>query len=133
MKGAGIVLRSKTPDGAEQEIWALLCAYHAIRELICAAAALARADPLRISFANALDTIRAPVGTPAHFPPDQLVRASLLVIASVTSKPRPGRDNPRHAKRSHRYPAKAADPARRKKPRGPFTLVMLPLPVSADP
>ena len=28
MKGAGIVLRSKTPDGAEQEIWALLCAYH---------------------------------------------------------------------------------------------------------
>ena len=41
MKGAGIVLRSKTPDGAEQEIWALLCAYHAIRDLICAAAALA--------------------------------------------------------------------------------------------
>ena len=69
MKGAGIVLRSKTPDGAEQEIWALLCAYHAIRELICAAAALARADPLRISFANALDTIRAPVGNPGAFPP----------------------------------------------------------------
>ena len=38
MKGAGIVLRSNTRDGAEQEIWALLCAYHAIRELICAAA-----------------------------------------------------------------------------------------------
>ena len=65
----------------------------------------------------------------AHFPPDQLLRASLLVIASVTSRPRPGRDNPRHAKRSHRYPRKAADPARRKKPRGPFTLVMLPLPL----
>ena len=47
----------------------LLCAYHAIRELICAAAALARADPLRISFANALDTIRAPVGDPGAFPP----------------------------------------------------------------
>ena len=70
----------------------------------------------------------------APFPPnDQLFRASLLVIASVTSRPRPGRDNPRHAKRSHRYPAKAADPAKRKKPRGPFTLVMLPLPVPADP
>ena len=26
MKGAGVVLRSKTPDGATQEIWALLCA-----------------------------------------------------------------------------------------------------------
>lgn len=69
MKGAGIVLRSKTPDGAEQEIWALLCAYHAIRELICAAAALARADPLRISFVNALDTVRQPVGAPGGFPP----------------------------------------------------------------
>lgn len=71
--------------------------------------------------------------TRALSPPEQLFRASLRVIASVTSKPRPGRDNPRHAKRSHRYPAKAADPARRNKPRGPFTLVMLPLPVPADP
>ena len=69
MKGAGIVLRSKTPDGAEQEIWALLCAYHAIREMICAAAALARADPLRISFVHALDTVRQPVGSPGAFPP----------------------------------------------------------------
>jgi hypothetical protein len=69
MKGAGVVLRSKTPDGAEQEIWALLCAYHAIRELICAAAALARADPLRISFVNALDTVREPVGGLGAFPP----------------------------------------------------------------
>jgi len=69
MKGAGIVLRSKTPDGAEQEIWALLCACHAIRELICAAAALARQDPLRISFVNALDVVRGPVGNPGSFPP----------------------------------------------------------------
>ncbi len=69
MKGNGVVLRSKTPDGAEQEIWALLCACHAIREMICAAAALARADPLRISFISALDTIRGPVGDPAAFPP----------------------------------------------------------------
>jgi transposase IS4-like protein/DDE family transposase len=69
MKGAGMVLRSKTPAGAEQEIWALLCAYHAIRELICAAAALARQDPLRISFVNALDTVRGPIGNPGAFPP----------------------------------------------------------------
>jgi transposase IS4-like protein/DDE family transposase len=69
LKGAGIVLRSKTPDGAEQEVWALLCAYHAIREIICAAAALARADPLRISFTSALDTVRGPVGTPGSFSP----------------------------------------------------------------
>jgi transposase IS4-like protein/DDE family transposase len=69
MKGAGIVLRSKTPDGVVQEVWALLCAYHAVRELISAAAALAAEDPLRICFINALDVIRGPVGTPGSFSP----------------------------------------------------------------
>jgi hypothetical protein len=37
--------------------------------MICAAAALARSDPLRISFVSALDTVRAPVGNPGAFPP----------------------------------------------------------------
>ena len=69
LKGHGVVLRSKTPDGAEQELWALLCAYHAIRELICAAADLADRDPLRLSFVAALDAVRGPVGDPAAFPP----------------------------------------------------------------
>ena len=69
LKGDGVVLRSKTPDGAEQELWALLCAYHAIRELICAAADLTERDPLRLSFAAALDAVRGPVGDPAAFPP----------------------------------------------------------------
>lgn len=57
--GNGVVLRSKTPAGAEQELWALLCAYHAIRELICATADLAERDPLRLSF-GALDAVRDP-------------------------------------------------------------------------
>lgn len=69
LKGDGVVLRSKTPDGAEQELWALLCAYHAIREVICAAAELTDQDPLRISFVAALDAVRGPVGDPAAFPP----------------------------------------------------------------
>ena len=69
MKGAGIVLRSKTPDGVIQEIWALLCACQAVRELISAAAALAREDPLRICFTSALDVVRGPVGTPGSFSP----------------------------------------------------------------
>lgn len=69
LKGDGVVLRSKTPDGAEQECWALLCAYHAIREAICAAATLTDHDPLRLSFVNALDAVRGPVGDQAAFPP----------------------------------------------------------------
>jgi len=62
-------LKDLAYHGAEQEVWALLCAYHAIREVICAAAALARQDPLRISFANALDVVRGPVGSPGSFSP----------------------------------------------------------------
>ena len=69
LKGGGVVLRSKTPNGVIQEIWALLCAYHAVRDLTAAAAALARQDPLRICFANALDVVRDPVGQPGPFPP----------------------------------------------------------------
>jgi hypothetical protein len=69
VKGPGVVLRSKTPDGVVQEIWALLCACHAVRELVSAAAALARQDPLRICFVNALDVVRGPIGTPGSFSP----------------------------------------------------------------
>lgn len=69
LKGDGVVLRSKTPDGAEQECWALLCAYHAIREMLTAAATLTDHDPLRLSFVSALDAVRGPVGDPAAFPP----------------------------------------------------------------
>jgi hypothetical protein len=69
IKGPGVVLRSKTPDGVVQEIWALLCACNAVRELISAAAALAWEDPLRICFVNALDVVRGPVMNPGSFSP----------------------------------------------------------------
>ena len=69
MKGSGVVLRSKTPDGVIQEVWALLCAYQAVRDLTAAAAALACQDPLRICFVSALDVVRGPVGQPGPFPP----------------------------------------------------------------
>ena len=71
LKGDGVVLRSKTPDGAEQECWALLCAYHAVRDAICAAATLTDRDPLRVSFVYALDAVRGPVGDQAAFPPSR--------------------------------------------------------------
>ena len=67
------------------------------------------------------------------FPPDQITRASLLIIGSVTSPGPRGRNNPRHAKRSTSYPARPADPAKRPGPRRPLTLVMLPMPIRGDP
>ena len=129
LKGDSVVLRSRTPDGAEQERWALLCAYHAIRELICSAASLAEQDPLRISFINALDAVRAPIGDPGAFPPhhpiDGVLSTFLAGIAMVKNPDRRGRSNPRQAKRSLRYLPRAADPTKRRKPRASLTLVML--------
>lgn len=62
------VLRSKTPAGANQEIWALLCAYHAIREIICAVAVLARQDPEPVTILSSTADHDG-AGQPAGFPP----------------------------------------------------------------
>ncbi|MGH3300657.1 MAG: IS4 family transposase [Streptosporangiaceae bacterium] len=44
-RGPAVVLRSKTPQMARQEIWAMLCAYQGIRALMWQAAATAGCDP----------------------------------------------------------------------------------------
>ena len=55
--GPEVVLRSKTPAGVEQEFWAMLCLYQAIRDLISYAAP-AGLDPGRISFTRAVEAAR---------------------------------------------------------------------------
>jgi hypothetical protein len=55
----GRVLRARTPDGIEQEIYALLVTYHALRTAIAdAASTVPGTDPDRASFAIALNTAR---------------------------------------------------------------------------
>ena len=65
-QGNGVVLRSKTPDCAEQELWELLCAYYAIRDLIYAAN-LTEQDLWRISFTSALAAVHFPIGNLGSF------------------------------------------------------------------
>lgn len=48
------VLRSRTPDGVRQEVYALLLAHYAIRTLMHHAACEANVDPDRLSFTDAL-------------------------------------------------------------------------------
>ncbi|HUN34169.1 MAG TPA: IS4 family transposase [Trebonia sp.] len=55
----GRVLRARTPDGIEQEIWALLVTYQALRTAIAdAAATVPGTGPDRASFTIALNTAR---------------------------------------------------------------------------
>lgn len=67
LRGPRRILRSQSPDMAEQEIWGYLLAHYAISALICAAATAAGIDPDRVKFKRTLQLVRRAVG-PA-FPP----------------------------------------------------------------
>jgi hypothetical protein len=69
LRGRGEVLRSKTPELVEQQMWGLLLAHYAIRALICDAADEAGYDPDRLSFIRGLRVVRRQVTDQAAFPP----------------------------------------------------------------
>jgi Insertion element 4 transposase N-terminal/Transposase DDE domain len=58
LRGAGVVLRSKTPDLVRQEFWGLLLAHFAVRGLMHEAALRADEDPDRLSFLHAVRVVR---------------------------------------------------------------------------
>jgi Insertion element 4 transposase N-terminal/Transposase DDE domain len=58
LRGARMVLRSKTPELVRQEIWGLLLAHFAIRGLLHEAALQADEDPDRLSFSHAVRVVR---------------------------------------------------------------------------
>ena len=63
------VLRSRDPDGVEQEIWGILLLHHALRELIHTSARDAGIDPDRVSFTRALRAARRQVSDQAGLSP----------------------------------------------------------------
>ena len=68
-RGPGRVLRSRTPDLVEQEVWSLLLTHYAIRALMCRAADEADVDPDHLSFIRSLRVIRRHVTGQADFSP----------------------------------------------------------------
>jgi hypothetical protein len=58
LRGARVVLRSKTPELVRQEVWGLLLAHFAVRGLMHEAALQADEDPDRLSFSHAVRVIR---------------------------------------------------------------------------
>lgn len=68
-KGAGVLLRSKSPEMVEQELWGMLLTHYGIRELMAEAADQADIDPDRLSFIRSLRIVRRHVGGPADFSP----------------------------------------------------------------
>jgi len=69
LRGAKIVLRSKTPDLVRQEVFALLMAHFAIRGLMHEAALQADEDPDRLSFLHTVRIIRRKLPAFSALPP----------------------------------------------------------------
>jgi hypothetical protein len=69
LRGAQIVLRSKTPELVEQEFWGLLMAHYAIRGLMHEAALRANEDPDRLSFVHSVRVVQRRIARFAAIPP----------------------------------------------------------------
>jgi hypothetical protein len=68
-RGARVVLRSKSPDVVEQEVWGFLLVHWAIRDLMHTAALDGDVDPDRVSFIRTLRLARRTVTEQAAFSP----------------------------------------------------------------
>jgi hypothetical protein len=68
-RGPAKVLRSQSPDMVRQEIWSLLLAHYAIRNLMCRAADEIGEDPDRLSFMRSIRVIRRQLTGQADFSP----------------------------------------------------------------
>jgi Insertion element 4 transposase N-terminal/Transposase DDE domain len=69
LRGAKIVLRSKTPDLVRQEFYGLMMAHFAIRGLMHEAALRADEDPDRLSFLHAVRVVRRKLHVYGAIPP----------------------------------------------------------------
>ena len=76
LRGAHIVLRSKTPDLVRQEFYGLLMAHFAIRGLMHEAALKANEDPDRLSFLHAVRVVRRKLAVYPAIPPSEEERIS---------------------------------------------------------
>ncbi|MCB2069649.1 MAG: IS4 family transposase [Ottowia sp.] len=69
LRANSTVLRSKTPDLVLQELWGLLLAHFAIRQLMAQAAWARGLDPDRLSFTHAVRVIKRKMPQAAAIPP----------------------------------------------------------------
>jgi hypothetical protein len=76
LRGRQAVLRSKTPELVEQELYGFLLAHFAIRGLMHEAALKADVDPDHLSFIHTVRVVRRKLPTFAAIPPSALVHAA---------------------------------------------------------
>src|SRR4051812_2924156 len=96
------ILRCKTPEMVQKEVWVYMLAYNLLRAVMAAAASENGAEPRQISFKGAKQAVTA-FAPKLEAPPPQkrvkLIDAMLKVVAYHRVGNRPGRWEPRARKR----------------------------------
>ncbi len=92
-------LRSHTPAGVAQELYALSLGHFVVRALMTEAAARARVDPDRLSFTGCWQILRCRLPECAGRAADAWLDGLLVELAREQSEPRRNRVNPRVIKR----------------------------------
>jgi hypothetical protein len=97
MLGEALTLRSRLPEGVQQEIWGALIAYNLVRLEMAKAAIEARVAPTDLSFLRALHVIQYELiwaaGMSPGKLPSHLARMRLQLQMAIVEK-RPGRKCP---------------------------------------
>jgi hypothetical protein len=96
------ILRCKTPEMVQKEIWVYLLAYNLLRTVMAVAASASEVEPRKISFKGAKQTLTAFAPKLEAARPEQragLVEAMLNAVAYHRVGNRPGRWEPRARKR----------------------------------
>ena len=69
LKGADVILRSKTPELVRQEFWGLLLAHHVVRKLMLEAALARERTPGNLGFKQTLSLVRRKLPASGAIPP----------------------------------------------------------------
>jgi hypothetical protein len=83
LRGAQIVLRSKTPELVKQEFYGLLMAHFAVRGLMQEAALQAEEDPDRLSFLHSVRVVQRRMARSAAIPPRQRKTVHVAVLGEI--------------------------------------------------
>jgi len=112
--GADVTLRSRTPDGVAQEIYAFLAIYQALTALRVQAAATRHLDPDRISFLITVRAVREDLTDRSTRSQRQRRRNVIAEMINNRLGPRRPRTSPRQrVPHSNKYPSKRRDQPRR--------------------
>ncbi len=99
------VLRSRTPQGVHQEVYALLLAHYAVRSLMYQAASQAKLDPDRLSFTDAVFVLCETTHELAQVQPSEHEAVRQQMLGRLTAQLLPERrlrTNPRVLKKLYR-------------------------------